>query len=111
LKLSKTSHIVTAFSRHKMESQMVTIVTVTMRYLGSHQAFSLLREKPKKLFKNLVCYHTFGYGVKMERTSRQPVSKNLVMKLKIQFCQEWQDARNPEMLPRYTARIKIGYHH
>jgi hypothetical protein len=34
LKLSKTSRIVTAFSRHKMESQMVTIVTVTMRYLG-----------------------------------------------------------------------------
>jgi hypothetical protein len=25
---------VTAFSRHKTESQMVTIVTVTMRYLG-----------------------------------------------------------------------------
>jgi hypothetical protein len=35
LKLSKTSRIVIAFSRHKMESQMVTIVTVTMRYLGS----------------------------------------------------------------------------
>jgi hypothetical protein len=34
LKLSKTSRIVTAFIGHKTESQMVTIVTVTMRYLG-----------------------------------------------------------------------------
>jgi hypothetical protein len=34
LKLSKTSRIVTAFSRHNTESQIVTIVTVTMRYLG-----------------------------------------------------------------------------
>jgi hypothetical protein len=32
LKLSKTSRIVTAFSRHNTESQMVTIVTGTMRY-------------------------------------------------------------------------------
>jgi hypothetical protein len=35
-KLSKISHIVIAFSRHKKESQMDTIVTVTMRYLGSY---------------------------------------------------------------------------
>jgi hypothetical protein len=35
LKLSKTSRIVTAFSRQNTESQMVTIVTVTMRDLGS----------------------------------------------------------------------------
>jgi hypothetical protein len=35
LKLSKTSRIVTAFNRHKTETQMVTIVTVTMRYLGT----------------------------------------------------------------------------
>jgi hypothetical protein len=34
LKLYKTSRIVTAFSRHNTESQMVTIVTVTMQYLG-----------------------------------------------------------------------------
>jgi hypothetical protein len=33
-KLSKTSRIVTTFNRHKTESQMVTIVTVTLRYLG-----------------------------------------------------------------------------
>jgi hypothetical protein len=36
LKISKTSRIVTAFNRHKTESQMVTIVTVTMRYLGAN---------------------------------------------------------------------------
>jgi hypothetical protein len=34
LKLSKTSRIVTAFSRQNTESQMVTIVTDTMWYLG-----------------------------------------------------------------------------
>jgi hypothetical protein len=34
LKLSKTSRILNAFSPHKTESQMVTIVTVTKRYLG-----------------------------------------------------------------------------
>jgi hypothetical protein len=33
LKLSLTVFIVTAFNRHKTESQMVTIVTVTMRYI------------------------------------------------------------------------------
>jgi hypothetical protein len=32
--LAKTSRIVVAFNRHKTVSQMVTIVTVTMRYLG-----------------------------------------------------------------------------
>jgi hypothetical protein len=36
LKLSKAIRIVTAFHRHKMESQMITIVTVTMRYLGAY---------------------------------------------------------------------------
>jgi hypothetical protein len=34
LKLSKTSHIVTTFSCHYTEKQMVTIVTATMRFLG-----------------------------------------------------------------------------
>jgi hypothetical protein len=33
LKLSKTSCIMTAFRRRKMESQMVAVVTVTMQYL------------------------------------------------------------------------------
>jgi hypothetical protein len=38
LKLSKTSRIVTAFNRQITESQMVTIVTVTMQYLGILQS-------------------------------------------------------------------------
>jgi hypothetical protein len=35
LKLSNTTHIVTAFSRHNTKSQMVKIVTVTMLCLGN----------------------------------------------------------------------------
>jgi hypothetical protein len=53
LKLSKTSRIVTAFNRHKTESQIVTIVTVTMRYLGCFCAFVKKDKSYRSLYVEL----------------------------------------------------------
>jgi hypothetical protein len=55
LKLSKTSRILTAFTRHYTESQMVTIVTVTMRFLGVNvQKISKIGEGQLEKFQFLI---------------------------------------------------------
>jgi hypothetical protein len=68
----------TVFNRHKTESQMVTIVTVTMRYLGKHLIICdnklIWRQKSTNKIKNQL---SIRFNLFKEKKNQKYKNKNI----------------------------------